>query len=177
MASETRPAGRARVSKGGAALAAMLLVATPFVATWEGKSNVPYLDSVGVRTVCYGETRVEMRRYSNAECDALLRDGLEDFGQEVARLAPGIEQSPFEWAAHTSFAYNIGTGAYARSSVLRLFNAGDRVGACRFMTRYKYAGGKALAGLQYRREGRGQRIGESELCLAGAIALQVEAGQ
>lgn len=172
MASSPQP--RRRISKGGGLVAAMLLVATPFVATWEGKSNVPYLDSVGVSTVCFGETRVAMRNYTDAECAELLREGLEEFGAEVARLSPGIEKSPYEWAAHTSFAYNIGTGAYARSSVRRLFNAGDRVGACRFMTRFKYAGGRILAGLQYRREGEGRRIGEAELCLVGAVPKQME---
>ena len=133
----------------------------------------PYVDPVGIKTVCYGETRVPMRRYSDEECRALLAEGLEDFGMAVAEASPGIENSPYEWAAHTSFSYNIGVGAYRSSSVRRLFNAGDRVGACRFMTRYKYAGGRVLAGLVYRREGEGKRVGESELCLAGAVPAQI----
>ncbi|MEN3973126.1 lysozyme [Sphingomicrobium sp. XHP0235] len=167
---------RSTVKKGGAAaaIAAMLAIATPFVAGWEGKSNTPYFDSVGVKTVCFGETRVEMRRYTDAECNALLRKGLEEFGAKVARLSPGIEDSPYEWAAHTSFAYNVGTGAYGKSSVRRLFNEGDRIAACRFMSRYKYAGGRVLAGLQYRRDGEGKRIGERELCLVGAIQKEFE---
>lgn len=175
MASNPRP--RMRVSRGGVAVgltAAMLAIATPFVGEWEGKRNSPYADAVGVKTVCYGETRVEMRRYTDRECEELLAIGLTDFGSQVAQLSPGIERSPYEWAAHTSFAYNVGIGAYGRSSVRRLFNAGDRVGACRFMTQYKYAGGRVLAGLQYRREGDGKRIGESELCLVGAIPAQME---
>ena len=51
----------------------------------------------------------------------------------------------------------------------RLFNAGERVGACRFMRKYRYAGGRIIKGLVYRREGHGERIGEYELCLAGAV--------
>lgn len=156
-----------------ALLAAMVAIATPVVATWEGKSNTPYADPIGVKTVCYGETRIEMRRYSDAECKELLAKGLEEFGKGVAKASPGIENSPYEWAAHTSFAYNIGIAGYRRSSVSRLFNAGDRIGACRFMRNYKYAGGRVLAGLAYRREGEGKRIGESELCLAGAVPAQL----
>lgn len=163
------PRHKPKKTAAGAGIAAMLLVATPFVAGWEGKSNAPYKDPIGVVTVCYGETRVEMRRYSDEECSRMLRNGLEEFGANVARLSPGIEKSPYEWAAHTSFAFNIGTGAYSKSSVRRLFNEGDRVGACRFMRRYQYAGGRVLAGLVYRRQGEGKRIGESELCLAGAV--------
>lgn len=157
-----------------ALMAAMVAVATPVVATWEGKSNTPYRDAVGVTTVCYGETRVEMRRYSDEECRALLAKGLEEFGAAVSEASPGIENSAYEWAAHTSFAYNVGIGAYRSSSVRRLFNAGDRVAACRFMRRYKYAGGRVLAGLVYRREGEGRRIGEAELCLAGAVPAQLD---
>lgn len=151
------------------ALAAMLAIATPFVADWEGKRNDPYIDAVGVKTVCYGETRVAMRRYSDGECLVMLRDGVEEFAREVAKAAPGIEASPYEWAAHTSLAYNIGVGAYRSSSVRRLFNAGDRVGACRFMRRYKFGGGRVITGLVYRREGEGKRVGEYELCLVGAV--------
>lgn len=174
MATKPTP-HKPKKSIGAALLAAMIVVATPVVATWEGKSNTPYVDPVGVKTVCYGETRVEMRRYSDEECRELLAEGLEEFGLYVAEASPGIENSPYEWAAHTSFAYNIGVGAYRSSSVRKLFNAGDRVGACRFMTRYKYAGGRVLAGLVYRRSGNGKRIGESELCLVGAVPAQLGA--
>lgn len=158
------------------AIAAMVAIAAPFIGMWEGKRNNPYLDSVGVKTVCYGETRVPMRHYTDAQCTALLEKALEEFGPGVAKLSPGIEDSPYQWAAHTSFAYNIGIGAYSRSSVRTLFNKGDYVAACRFMKRYKYAGGRVLLGLQYRREGKGERIGESELCLVGAIPAQMSGG-
>lgn len=171
MASKpTTPKPKKAIS--AALVAAMVAVATPFVATWEGKSNSPYNDVVGVRTVCYGETRVQMRTYTDAECRALLQKGLQEFGASVAALSPGIETSPYEWAAHTSFAYNVGVGSYAGGSVRKLFNAGDRVGACRFMRSYKFAGGKIVNGLVYRREGKDVRIGEYELCLVGAIPAQ-----
>ncbi len=151
------------------ALAAMLAVATPFVAQWEGKRNDPYIDAVGVKTVCYGETRVQMRRYSDTECLVMLNAGVEEFALAVAKAAPGIEASPYEWAAHTSLAYNIGVSGYRGSSVRRLFVAGDRVGACRFMRRYKFGGGRVITGLVNRREGEGSRVGEYELCLVGAV--------
>lgn len=162
-------AGAPKKSLAAAAVAAMVVIATPFVGGWEGKRNSPYLDAVGVETVCYGETRVEMKTYTDEECRQMLAEALRQFGEQVAELSPGIEASPYEWAAHTSFAYNIGTAAYARSSVRRLFNEGRRAEACRFMERYKYAGGRVLAGLVYRRSGDGARIGEAELCMTGVI--------
>ena len=44
------------------AIAAALIVAAPFVALREGKSNDPYFDTVGVATVCFGETNVTASR-------------------------------------------------------------------------------------------------------------------
>ena len=89
----------------------------------------------------------------------------------IAVLAPGIENSPYEWAAHTSLAYNIGISAYSRSSILREFRKGNRIDACRRFRLYNKAGGKTVRGLQFRREGEGTRIGEYELCVAGAIPV------
>ena len=54
----------------------MVAIAAPFIGMWEGKRNNPYLDSVGVKTVCYGETRVPMRHYTDAQCTALLENAL-----------------------------------------------------------------------------------------------------
>lgn len=153
----------------GAAIAAMLAIATPEIASHEGKRNSPYLDAIGVRTVCYGETRVPMRTYTDAECKAMLDRAVREFGEGVAKLSPGIESSPYEWAAHTSLAFNVGLGTYAKSSVRSQFNAGDRVEACRSIRKYKYAGGRVLMGLVNRREGKGERLGEYEICLVGAV--------
>jgi len=38
----------------GGGLAAALLIATPFIASHEGKRNDPYLDIAKVPSVCYG---------------------------------------------------------------------------------------------------------------------------
>ena len=166
----------ARKSAGyAAALAAMLAIAGPFVSGWEGKRNTPYRDVVGVLTVCYGETRMidPNKRYTDDECARQLQEGLAEFGGKVADRNPEITTSRFEWAAHTSFAYNIGLTGYSRSSIARQFEAGDRVGACRAMQKYKYAGGRVILGLVYRREGHLERIGEYELCLAGAVPFEI----
>ncbi|WP_343347686.1 lysozyme [Sphingomicrobium sp. XHP0239] len=158
----------------GTAIAAMLAIATPQVAQHEGLRLEPYRDVIGVPTVCYGETRVEMRAYSKVECDALLAKALRnDFGLRVASSAPGIWTQPYEWAAHTSLTFNIGLGAYRKSSVLRLYREGKPVEACRFMRRYRFAGGRVIQGLVNRREGHGATIGEYELCLVGAIPRQI----
>lgn len=158
----------------GAAVAAMLAIATPYVAGWEGLETTPYRDSVGVLTVCVGETNVEMREYTEAECREIFGKSFIKYANQVATLSPGIEKSPYEWAAHTSLAYNVGVATYGRSSIRRQFNQGRRVEACRSIRKYRFAGGKELRGLVYRREGEGMRIGEYELCLVGAVPAMLE---
>lgn len=158
-----------------ALVASMVAIATPVYVTWEGEELTAYRDVVGVLTICSGDTRnvTPGMKVSEAECKRRTAAILEEYGKAAAKASPGIENSPYEWAAHTSFTANIGKAAYARSSVSRLFNQGKRVEACRFMRRYKYAGGQVFRGLVFRREGEGNRIGEYELCLAGAVPAQL----
>lgn len=157
-----------------AAAAAMLAIATPFVAGWEGTETKPYWDNFGkVWTVCTGETNVPMREYTLAECEAMFGKSFMKYADKVAELSPGISDSPYEWAAHSSLAYNVGPTLYSKSSVRSLFNKGKRVEACRAIRLYQKSGGKVLKGLVYRREGHLERIGEYELCLAGAVPAQL----
>lgn len=152
----------ARLTGGAvAALAAMLAVATPIVSKWEGKSNDPYLDIVKVKTVCYGETNVPMRRYTDAECTAMLQKSLGGYGEAVIKRNPNLQYRPFQWAAATSLSYNIGNGAYAGSTVAKRFQAGDFKGACDGFLAWRYAGGREVVGLKRRRED------ERQLCLLG----------
>lgn len=135
-----------------AALSALALaIAAPFIAGWEGKSNDPYRDIVGVQTVCYGETNVSMRHYSNAECTEMLNDSVAEYRDEVLRCTPVLQGHPIQLAAATSLAYNIGTGAYCRSTVARRFNSGDFKGACEGFKAWNRAGGRVIPGLVNRR--------------------------
>lgn len=142
--------------------AAAIALAIGTIAPWEGKRNAPYLDPIGIMTVCYGETEVAMRRYSDAECRAMLETRTAGFAEGVRRRNPAIAAYPHQWAAHTSFAYNVGLATYGRSSVANLFAQGRQAEACRFLSRYVYAGGRRLQGLANR------RAAEIRLCLKDA---------
>lgn len=155
-----RPTGTPKKTAAATAIAAMLAIATPFVAGWEGKENDPYLDIVNTWTVCYGETRnIERRRYSDAECTAMLQEGLGDFGEAVADRNPELRNHPNQWAAATSLAYNIGKAGYARSTVAKRFDAGRWRSACDNFLAWKYAGGRVVRGLVNRRNA------ERKVCL------------
>ncbi|EJJ4071321.1 lysozyme [Salmonella enterica] len=120
----------------------------------EGRRYEPYRDVAGVLTICDGHTGkdiVPVRHYTDAECDALLN---QDLARVKAQIDPLIKVSipESERAALYSFAYNVGTGAFARSTLLRKLNAGDHAGACDELKRWTYAGGKQWKGLVTRRE-------------------------
>ena len=166
MVDQPRPLQRIEPSGGKARLTALvgtgaaglLLVA---VAAFEGKSNDPYLDLVKVPTVCFGETRVEMRRYSDAECEEMLADGLGDFATGVLERNPGLSDRPYQLAAATSLSYNIGLGNYRGSTAARRFSAGNYAGGCKAMLRWNRAGGRVVKGLTNR------RAAEYRICMTG----------
>lgn len=149
-------------------LSAMLAIAVPLTAEWEGKRNEPYRDIGGVLTVCYGETRVQMRRYSDAECTEMLKVALGDFGQKVQRCVPALEERPFQWGASTTLAYNIGAPGFCGSTAARRFNAGDWAGGCEAFKMWVKVNGKYVQGLANRRfQGVGDLIPEYTVCMRG----------
>lgn len=154
------PAGKGKAI--GGAAAAIALATTALIAPWEGKRNDPYLDIVKVPTVCYGETRVQMRRYSDHECMEMLQKAVaQDFAPKVYECAPVLWNRPYQAAAAISLTYNIGPAAFCKSTAARLFNAGDLRGGCKALTRFDKAGGKTVRGLTNR------RAAEYRLCMTG----------
>ena len=131
------------------------------VGAWEGKRNDPYKDIVGIWTVCYGETNVPMRRYSDAECKAMLSDSLADYAAPVLAVNPELRGHDNQLVAAVSLSYNIGISAYRRSTVSRRFRAGDWKGACDAFLSWRFAGGKEVRGLLNRRKA------ERAICMRG----------
>jgi lysozyme len=150
-------------TKAAGAAATALALAVTAIAHFEGKVNNAHWDRYGkIYDVCYGETSVPMRHYSDEECLQLLRQRAGGFLEGVRARNPAITYYPHQWAAHSSFAYNVGLANYDRSSVAALFAQGKQADACRFMGRYVYAGGVKLPGLVNR------RAAETKLCLEDA---------
>ena len=87
---------------------------------------------------------------TQAEAEAYLVKALESF---AAKIRPNIT-APIninEFGAFLSLAYNIGPGAFAKSSALRKFNAGDKAGAANAILLWNKAGGRVMKGLDRRR--------------------------
>lgn len=145
-----------------AAGAATLGLAAVVVANYEGLRTSAYLDPVGIPTICYGHTATARmgQTLSQAECDRLLEG---DLGEALAAVDKLVKVPlPVERrAALASFTYNVGAGQLAGSTLLRKLNAGDPDGACAELSRWVYAKGRKLPGLERR------RASERELCEAG----------
>lgn len=153
---------KARLGIVGMATAVALGVATPLVADFEGLRLGAYLDPVGIPTACYGTTRgVKLgQQFTKEQCDILLSQELSAAIATVDRYAvPKLTQ--YQYAAFGSFVYNVGEGNFKNSTLLRLLNAGDIIGACNQLPRWVYAKGIKLPGLVRRREA------ERRLCLYG----------
>lgn len=153
----TKPLRKPAPAKAGFLLL-VLALATPLVAKWEEVRTMPYQDIIGVWTVCAGETHVEMREYTRAECEAMLEASVKEHAAAIDRLVTG-PMTPPRKAALISFRHNVGGAAFARSTLVRKLNAGDVQGACDELRRWVYAGGKRVRGLENRREE------ERRLCL------------
>lgn len=129
------------------------------VKEFEGFRAEAYLDPVGIVTIGYGTTAAAGVGISpelgmtitEAEAEAYLAKTLEKFGRNIRSMIT-VEPNENEFAAMLSLAYNIGPGAFAKSSVLRFFNTGDKARAADAFRLWVKAGGKTLAGLKRRRE-------------------------
>lgn len=149
---------QSRLSR-SAALAGLCIT---LVGGFEGLRTVAYSDPVGIPTICFGETR-HVRvgdRATPAQCQALLASRLIDF---EAGMAACLKQTVPDktYAALLSFTYNVGTGAFCGSTLVKKANAGDLVGACNELPKWNLAAGIPLPGLTTR------RAAERALCLDG----------
>ena len=148
------------------------LATNNLIKPWESLRLVTYRDSVGVPTICWGETqdvRMGMKK-TRAECDAMLNDRvMNDFYIPLTECMPDFSKFPISLqASQISGAYNFGVSAMCRSRAAKLAVAGKYREACEAQTAFNKAGGEVLTGLVHRREmGDAQRIGEAELCVSG----------
>ncbi len=137
-----------------AAAGGLIALTVSMISYFEGVEYKPYKDVVGVTTVCFGHTGTDIistKIYSESECLALLEKDLSKVRKGVDPLIK-VDIDDNTRAAIYSFAYNVGTGAFARSTMLKKLNAGDIAGACNELKRWTYAGGKEWKGLITRRQ-------------------------
>lgn len=147
----------------GVGLAAVLALAATVIKPWEGVEHKPYVDPVGVLTVCYGSTGphiVPGRTYTQAECNALLDADMREANRHVRRCLPMPMLVQIE-AALTSLVFNVGPRGVCGSTIQKRALANDWPGACAGIDAWRYAGGRVFRGLVLR------RADERALCETG----------
>lgn len=125
--------------------------------SFEGLELQAYLDPVGVWTIGYGTTSgvYPGMTISRTQAETLLKNDLQRFETSVTEaVTRPITDNQF--SALVSFTYNVGSGAFANSTLLRLLNQGDIQGAANQFLVWVYAGRMVLPGLARRR--RAERL-------------------
>jgi lysozyme len=127
---------------------------------FEGLSLTPYLCPANIVTIGYGNTyypsgqkiKLTDPPITQIVAEALLKHSLSTYEKAVDSFCrDDISQSQFD--ALVSFAYNLGTGALQKSTLIKKVNANpkDVTIADEFM-KWNKANGKVLAGLTKRRQ-------------------------
>lgn len=139
-----------------------------------GGRYAPYLCPSRVPTVGYGTTYYEGGRKVTLKDEPISKERATQLldVQLEGNYAPGVDRAvkvgmnALMRGACVSLAYNIGTGAFAKSTALRMINQRRWAEVPRAFAMYRMGGGRVLAGLERRRRA------EALLFMAGVKALQ-----
>lgn len=110
---------------------AVCQAAIDLVKHFEGLYQKAYLCPAGVTTIGYGHTGRDVRlgtTITEAQAEQLLADDLAEAAAIVDKyVRVPLPENPR--GALSSFVFNLGAGAFASSTLLKLLNLGDTVGA------------------------------------------------
>jgi lysozyme len=121
---------------------------------FEGLRLIGYRCPAGIPTVGYGHTGPEVRvgrRITEEQANTYLINDVSRFERGVTDAIGTTPTTENEFSAMVSLAYNIGLGAFGKSSVLRHHKAGHRLRAAASFLLWVKAAGKPLPGLVRRR--------------------------
>ncbi len=125
---------------------------------WEGERLTAYLCPANVWTIGVGHTAamgdpkpVSGMRITSDEASAILRRDLAQIERDVdAAVSVTLNQRQFDTLV--SFVFNVGIGAFRKSTLLKKLNAGDYQAVPEELMKWTRAGGKVLQGLVSRRK-------------------------
>jgi lysozyme len=121
---------------------------------FEGLRLAAYRDCAGVLTIGYGHTGADVTEglvIDEAWAEELLRADLKSAVDCVNRAVTAeITQSQFD--ALVDFCFNVGCGAFLKSTLLKKVNTADFAGAAAQFPLWVHAGGEVVAGLVRRRK-------------------------
>ena len=135
-------------------------VAATLARRFEGLYLLPYLCPAGVPTIGYGATYYESGEHVTLKDPAITRERAEAlllwlvrtvYLPAVLKLCPGVD-TPQRLAALIDFAFNLGAGNLAASTLRKHVNAGRWADVPAEFRKWNRGGGRVLRGLVLRRE-------------------------
>jgi lysozyme len=98
---------------------------------WEGNAPKSYDDVAGIATACIGHTENVQRGrvYTKAECDAFLKQDLQEHTAAVLRCV-NVPISEKTYTALVLFSFNVGATRFCNASLVSKLNQGDYRAAC-----------------------------------------------
>ena len=125
----------------------------------EGYSEKAYRPlPTDVPTIGYGTTRYQDGspvkigdRVTRKQAEELLANDLDGFRKAMIACIK-VPLTSNEAESYTSLAYNIGSSAFCKSTLVKKLNSYDYEGACKEILRWNMFQGKPLKGLTTRRE-------------------------
>lgn len=138
---------------------AAVLVTSLLIAGWEGFREEAYIPVPGdVPTLGSGFTKHEDGtpvqlgdKITKEENARRLLVETNEYQQKIAKCIK-VPLSEGEVSAFTSLSFNIGTGAFCKSTLVKKLNEYDYEGACKEILRWNRFKGKVLLGLDNRRK-------------------------
>ena len=129
-----------------------LLIALRLIKRFEGCKLTAYRCPADVWTIGYGSTRgvKEGMVISEAEAFARLMMDMQEAGEAVESYVK-VPLNDNQFAALVSFVFNIGAGAFRKSTMLKMLNQGAYSAAGVQFDRWTKAGNQVLPGLVKRR--------------------------
>ncbi|HVI10233.1 MAG TPA: glycoside hydrolase family protein [Candidatus Binatia bacterium] len=142
----------------------------------EGKSLKAYRDIAGHLTIGYGHKIKPGENFEGGIDDnralQLLAEDVKTASDAVRRLVH-VQLSKNQMQALTSFAYNVGTGAFAHSTLLKDLNAGNFAAASNEFTKWNLANGVPNRGLTNRRLGEQSLFNKPDVTMNQNTTVQV----
>ena len=129
------------------------------IESFEGFSSKPYKDVAGIWTIGVGSiyglngkrVKADHRNISKKEALQLMKRDLKRTEVRISQLV-NVPVTQNQFAALCSFVYNVGSGAFQRSTARMKLNRSDYEGCANEFLRWKYAGKRSIPGLLRRRE-------------------------
>lgn len=116
-------------------------------------------------TIGWGSTGPDIRKglvWTQAQCDARFDRDAQAFSAQVLALVAPAQTGQHQFDAMVAFAYNLGLGCLAKSTLLKKHKAGDHAGAAREFAKWNRANGQAMPGLTARRAAEAALYGTAD---------------